>query len=102
MLFLVCFFVVKAKHHIEGFLNIYKRKKLFVGTVPTNKKLSVGTVPTNKKLFVGTVPSNKKLFVGTVPTVNLLVVGTNFKENVSDMMNHSTDRVWACVCFFES
>ena len=33
----------------------FKRKKLFVGTVPTNKKLSVGTVPTNKKLFVGTV-----------------------------------------------
>ena len=42
------------------------RKKLFVGTVPTNKKLFVGTIPTNKKLSVGTVPTNKKLFVGTV------------------------------------
>ena len=29
-----------------------------------------------KKLFVGTVPSNKKLFVGTVPTYNFLFVGT--------------------------
>ena len=79
-----------------------KRKKLFVGTVPTNKKLSVGTVPTNKKLFVGTVPVNKKLFVGTVPTDNFLFIGTIFKHDVLDMISHSTNTVSARECFFES
>ena len=45
---------------------IFKRKRLFIGTVPMNKKYLIGTVPVNKKYLIDTVPVNKKYIIGTI------------------------------------